>query len=85
MRAVCYIITGIVGLLAPFLWFLVPLFVYLFFWTGFELLLIGIIVDSIFGTGKFPYLYTTTIGIFIIIATFARPYMSWYDTDISSL
>ncbi len=85
MRIIFFIGVFLTGICVPFVLFLIPLIAYLCIWSGFELLIIGVIIDSIFGTGKFPYMYTATIGVLLIAATFARPYMSWYDTDISSL
>jgi len=81
MRIVFFIILLILALTVPFVWFLVPLAIYLLLWTGYELLLVGVIVDSVFGGGQLSYLYTVSIGVGILTFESIRPYMSWYDTD----
>lgn len=80
MRIACFIILFLLALIVPFSWFLIPLGAYLFVWTGYELFIIGIIVDSIFGINQFAYLYTFSVGIGMVCVALIRPYMSWYDT-----
>jgi hypothetical protein len=85
MRIVFFIILFILALTVPFVWFLIPLAAYLLLWTGYELLLIGVVVDSVFGGGQLSYLYTVSIGIGVIIFESIRPYMSWYDTNTAQI
>lgn len=85
MRIVCFLILFLLALTLPFVWLLIPISAYLLVWVGYELLLIGVIIDSVLGGGQFSYLYTVSIGLGILTSVFIRPYMTWYDTDTAQL
>ncbi len=85
MRIFCFIILFILALTLPLVWLLIPLTAYLLVWVGYELLLIGVIIDSVLGGGQLAYLYTMSIGLCILISVFIRPYITWYDTDSAQL
>jgi hypothetical protein len=85
MRIFAFILLALIAITIPFHWFIFSVFVYLIFWTGYEVLVIGIMIDSMFGIGNFAYLYTVCIGMGVVAAELIRPYISWYDTDITSV
>ncbi len=80
IRISAFILLGFIGTLTPFPFFIFCSFLYIFFWSGIELLLITIWIDSIFGTTTTSFLYTLSLGIILISGQFLRPYLSWYTT-----
>jgi hypothetical protein len=85
MRVISFSIIFLLALTVSLPWFLVALVAYLVLWSGYELFVIGIVVDSIFGGGQFSYVYTMSVGVGIVCVELIRPYMSWYDTDTSQV
>lgn len=81
VRIAAFCILAIASFLVPFPLFLLALFAYVFFWDGYELFLITIAVDSVFGVGSYPYMYTTALAVILFSAALLRPYLSWYTTD----
>lgn len=82
IRLTLFILLAIVSLLAPLQAFLLCALVYVFFWEGYELLAIGIFIDSVFGTTVLSFLYTLSIGGLLLGFALIRPYLSWYNTQV---
>lgn len=85
MRIVFFIILFLLSPLVSLGWFLLPLALYLLVWPGYELLIIGIVIDSFFGIGHFAYVYTVAIGLCVVCGAFVRPYMSWHNQSASGV
>jgi small-conductance mechanosensitive channel len=66
----------------PLPFFLVCAFVHMLFWSGYELLIIGVVIDSVYGTSATSFLYTISLGILLLVYAGIRPYVSWYNTNI---
>lgn len=62
----------------PLPFFLSGALLYALIFTGSELLIIGIVVDSIFGIEATSFIYTLSLGGLIVFATVLKPFMSWY-------
>lgn len=77
-----FILLAFISILAPLPLFLFAAVIYVFFWTGHELLAIGIVIDSVYGTTSTSFLYTLSIGTLLLIFSFLRPYLSWYNTQL---
>lgn len=82
MRAFSFVILTLIGLLSPLPVFLFFILLYVFLWNGYELLMIGIFVDSVFGTSVTSFTYTLSIGAVLIFFTLIRPWLSWYTTRV---
>ncbi len=80
MRIAAFIILLITALTTPLPFFLFCAFLYIFIWTGFEILIIAAFVDSVFGMTATSLLYTISVGILLLSAEVLRPYLSWYST-----
>jgi predicted membrane protein len=82
MRLISFITLCVLSLFTPFPLFLFASFLYMFVWTGYELLTIAVFIDAFFGITPTAYLYTLTMSALIIGAELLRPYLSWYTTRI---
>jgi hypothetical protein len=82
MRIGAFIFLFLVALFAPLPVFLVGVFFYVFVWEGYELLFIGVVIDSVYGTSIFSCLYTALTGALLLVSVLVRPYVSWYTTDV---
>ncbi len=82
LRISSFLVLMLVSILAPLPLFLFGVGIYIFFWSGHELLAIGIIIDSVYGTTATSFLYTLSIGTLLVIFSFLRPYLSWYTTQL---
>jgi hypothetical protein len=79
IRILTFCILTLVALMVPFPLFLFMCLLYLFFFSGFELLIITVVVDSFFGTiGTMPH-YTLALGTCLILSELFKPYASWYS------
>lgn len=56
---------------------------YLLWWSGYELLILSIALDSIFGHASLHALphYTLMTSAFIFVAAIAKPFISFYDRE----
>jgi hypothetical protein len=69
------------GLLLPF-WYFVPfVLLYAFFYTPYELLVLGVCIDSVFGdTALFTgYAYTITVALTLLLITALKPHLKFYN------
>jgi hypothetical protein len=82
LRIALFSILALTALLAPLPVFLFGACIYIFFWSGHELLAVGIVIDSVYGTTSTSFLYTLSLGTILIIFSFLRPYLSWYTTQL---
>jgi hypothetical protein len=80
MRILAFITLLIAALTTPLPFFLFCAFLYMFLWTGFEVLVIAAFIDSIFGMTTTSFLYTISAGVLLASAEMLRPYLSWYST-----
>ena len=78
MRTTSFLCMVIIALSLPLPVFLFCAFLYIFFWSGYELLLVSLVIDSIFGATAFSVVYTLAVGALLITYAFLRPYLSWY-------
>jgi hypothetical protein len=70
----------LISILTPFPFFLFCSFLYVIFWSGVEIFIITIGIDSVFGTTTTSFLYTLSFGGVLLASTVLRPYLSWYAT-----
>ncbi len=68
------------SVLIPFPLFLFFACIYIFFWDGFELFIITILIDSTFGVSTSSFMYTLSLGALLAASFLLRPYVSWYTT-----
>lgn len=80
IRVSVFIGLYVVGVLTPFPFFIFCALLSVFLISGSEVLIIGVWIDSIFGTTTTSFLYTLSLGSLLIGATLLRPYLSWYTT-----
>jgi hypothetical protein len=80
IRIGAFVALSLIGIVSPFPFFLFCAFLYVFLWSGVELLIIGICIDSFFGTTSTSFLYTLSLGILLLFGELLRPYLSWYTT-----
>ncbi len=82
MRIAAYIGLFFSALLTPFPVFVFFALLYIFFWEGYEVIVIGIVIDSVFGTKATSFLYTGAIGVLLLVFTLLRPRLSWYKNPL---
>ncbi len=82
IRAMSFGVLLFVALLAPLPLFLFLSMLYIFLWDGYELLIVSVLVDSVFGVVPSSFTYTLSIGILLVLATLVRPYLSWYNSRV---
>jgi hypothetical protein len=80
IRIGVFIFLCVMSIVSPFLLFLFCAFLYIFLWSGVELLIIGICIDGLFGTTSTSFLYTLSLGTLLFVGELLRPYLSWYTT-----
>lgn len=80
MRTAVFCMLSILALYTPIPLFLFCAFLYMSVWSGYELLVIGVCIDCVFGPSASSFLYTFSIGAILLCAEFVRPYLSWYTT-----
>ena len=80
-----YIGVFVAALLMPLWFFALCAFCYALFRPGYELILIGVLVDAQFGTASpgFPYMYTAATVLIVFGLIFLKPHLSFYidNTD----
>ncbi len=47
-----------------------------------ELLIIGVIIDGVFGTTSYHFFYTAFTGLLMLGVEIIRPYLSWYTKEV---
>lgn len=70
------------GLFGPFWLFLGAAIVYAFVWTGYELLIIAVMIDLQFGSMSatwFGLLYTLSVGVVLMVTTVLKPHLRFYN------
>lgn len=82
MRAISFFLILLLSIFTPFPVFLFTAFLYMFVWTGYELLFIAVFVDTLFGITTISLLYTASVGVLLLCTEMLRPYLSWYTTRI---
>ncbi len=82
MHFVSFTFLAVIAFLTPFPVFLFGALLYMFIWTGYELLFIAVCIDILFGTTNTSFLYTLTTGALLLTAEVLRPYLSWYTSRI---
>ncbi len=82
MRISAYLGLFLTALLTPFPVFLFFALLYIFFWEAYEVIVIGIVIDSVFGTKAISLVYTGSIGALLLVFTLLRPYLSWYKNPL---
>ncbi len=83
MRVLLFVCVFCVAVLMPFPFFVASLLVYMFFYTGLELLFIGVCIDAVFGASAqidVQYTYTLTIGCFLVCTQLIKPYLKFYNS-----
>lgn len=78
MRYLSFFTLVALALLTPYPLFLFGVFLYLLVYTGYELLLITLVIDSVFGMSTTSFLYTQSVGVLLLLSVVGKPYMSWY-------
>lgn len=73
----------LLSLMVPLLPFLFFSFLYVLFFSGYEILLIAFFIDATFGGETASYLYTVTTGLLLAVSIILKPYFSWHK-EISS-
>ncbi len=81
MRVLSFIILCIIGFLGPIQVFLFGVLLYVFIWSSYELLIITLCIDVLFGTTSTSFVYTISTGILLIASELLRPYLSWYTSQ----
>jgi hypothetical protein len=81
-RLLAFIALLLASLLMPLPALLFCALIYAFFWDGYELLVVGIVVDSVFGPTGTSFEYTLSLGSLLIVFAFLRPYISWYNARV---
>ncbi len=83
MRPTLFLLMLFISLLTPFWFFILSCVLYVFVLRkpSYELIVIGVIIDSQFGVGvaQFSYLYTISAGTIVLIAEMSKPFLSFYD------
>lgn len=82
IRAILFSVLFLAGFLIPLPVFIVLTLAYCAAFEGYELLVIGVVIDSIFGPTVTSFTYTLSIGVVLIIFAFLRPFLSWYNTRL---
>ncbi len=80
MRLLFFIGLTLTTLMAPFWVFAVLTFVYALMWQSYELLILALCVDALFGdrsTGIF-YQYTLFVAMALVMLFFIKPYIRFY-------
>ena len=80
IRVLSFIAITIGVLFLPF-WYVVPcIFLYAFFFTPYELLILSVCVDAEFGNSETisGYSYTITVALAIILSSYIKPYLKFY-------
>lgn len=80
-RTICFIGIVLTALSLPLPFFVVLSFVYAFVFSPYELLPIAVLVDAQFGDTErgLWYAYTLTATVALLISTYARPYLRFYQ------
>ena len=78
MRIASYIVVLFTAFLFPFPVFCIGVALYLFFFPGYELLVIGFLVDALMGTATTDVHYTLAVGGLLLLSFYLKPYVSWY-------
>ncbi len=83
MRIFVFSLLFLIALLLP-IWAFIPCAIAYVLWKpGYELMGIGIIIDSQFGMGSIPlgYVYTLSLGVLVLGAEFLKPHLSFYNAE----
>ena len=84
MRAISFLIVITTALFFPLSFFISALFLYVIFWPGLELLLIGVYIDIQFGHAgaHVSFLYTLIVTGFLFVSLFIKPYIKFYTRRV---
>ena len=82
MHVGIFIILIFIGLLSPLWAFIVCCTGYALWKKAYELILLGIFFDAIFGVGvsEFPYVYTLALSAIVLLSELVKPRLSFYDS-----
>ena len=81
MRIFAFISLAVLSLIVPFYIFVIATIGYVLFFRGYEIIILGIVIDSFFGTGDI-YLslyYTSATLAVVILVNLMKPHLSLYD------
>jgi hypothetical protein len=79
IRLICFGVLCVVALITPFPFFLFASLLYVLFTPGYELLLIAMFVDTVFGVHGYGVLYTLGVGGILAFSVIMKPHLSWYS------
>lgn len=81
MRPISFFVIVLTALLLPLWLFLTCAFLYTLKWSGYELIVVGVLIDAQFGTGSdiFLYQYTVFVSLLVLFLEFLKPHLSWYE------
>lgn len=82
MRIIFFIGISIIGFLTPFWFFVGAVCVYSLIWRGYEMFVLGALIDAQFGfvTASMPYLYTLSVCVILVCAELIKPYLTFYES-----
>ncbi len=69
IRFFSFIILGCIALFGHIAFFVIATFVYTFYFKGYELFILALCVDALFGKTEFAFGYAYTTTVFILCAT----------------
>ncbi len=80
MRFLFLIVSILTGIYLPFICFIGVTFFYAATYTAYELFVVALCIDALFGYERsaFPYLYTIGVLCVVLITTFVKPYLRFY-------
>jgi cell shape-determining protein MreD len=84
MRLTGFLLMFGLALYTPFLAFLLASILYVLRFRGYELLILGVLIDSVFGSqlGIHGYLYTLSVGLVYLTVHVVRPYLAWSQYEM---
>ncbi len=83
MRFIGFLLMFGLALYTPFLAFFLAAILYALRFSGYELLIVGVLIDSVFGgqLGVHGYLYTLSVGGIYLVTHIIRPYFAWSEYE----
>lgn len=81
MARVFFFITLIaIAFTLPFPFLIIAAGMYAFRYPAYELIVLGALIDALYGVGAFAYVYTFGAAGIFIFAELAKPFLAFYDT-----
>ncbi len=82
IRALIFVLLLLLAITTPREVFFFAMLVALLIEPAPELLIIGVIIDGVFGTASHHFFYTVLIGLLMLGVESIRPYLSWYTKEV---